>query len=363
MKRVFNKRVFSNILTPLIGFVVVIILGIIIMLLVGYDPIYAYGQLINGIFGTKLNFGTTLEKITPVLLSGLAFVIGMKSDFFNMGVEGQMSLGAITVAWLGVELDGKMPAAVVILICMLAAMLVASLYACIPAILKTYLNANEICTTILLNYVATLFSTYLCLYPLYGGSGVSQTASINKDYLLPYILKPSRANVGIFIAFAAVIAFALFFKKTTLGFSIQATGDNSLYAESMGVKTKRNVIVTVMMSGAVAGLAGCIEVLGVHGRFVNDFIGNIPLYGMLAALICGGNFIGLTVYSLLIGMLQSGSLGMERFTGMSEELINILIALFILFVTMDLKLNKKWSGKIKQTCKRVLRKRPKKGVE
>lgn len=361
MKKIFNKKMLSKIATPLIGFIVVLILGMIIMLLVGYDPIYAYKQLLNGIFGTRLNFGTTLEKITPVLLSGLAFVIGMKSDFFNMGVEGQMSLAAITVAWLGVELDGMMPAWIVILMCMLAAMLVAALYACIPALLKTYLNANEICTTILLNYVATLFSTYLCLYPLYGGSGVSQTAAINRDYLLTYILRPSRANIGIFIAAAAVVGFALFFKKTTLGFSIQATGDNRLYAESMGIKTKRNVVVTVMMSGAVAGLAGCIEVLGVHGRFVNGFIGSIPLYGMLAALICGGNFIGLTIYSVLIGMLQSGSLGMARFTGMSEEIINILIALFILFVTMDIKSNKKWSNKIKQLLKRTDNR--KKGVD
>lgn len=352
MRKIFNKTVLSKAVAPLASLVAVIILGIIIMLLVGYDPIYAYGQLLNGVFGTKLNFGTTLEKITPVLLSGLAFVIGMKSDFFNMGVEGQMSLGAITAAWLGVSLDGVVPAGVVVLTCMLAAMLAGALYAFIPAFLKTYLNANEICTTILLNYVASLFATYLCLYPLYGGSGVSQTALINKDYLLPYILKPSRANIGIFIAFAAVIVFAAFFNKTTLGFSIQATGDNSLYAESMGVKTKKNIIVTVMMSGAVAGLAGCIEVLGVHGRFVNDSIGNIPLYGMLAALICGGSFTGLTVYSLLIGMLQSGSLGMERFTGMSEEIINMLIALFILFVTLDLKLNKKWTDKIRKQFKR-----------
>lgn len=99
-----RKWKLNKITGPLFSIVLVLLIGVVIMLVVGYDPIYAYGQLIRGGFGTKLNFGTTLEKITPVLLSGLAFVIGMKGDFFNMGVEGQMTLAAITTAWLGVEL-------------------------------------------------------------------------------------------------------------------------------------------------------------------------------------------------------------------------------------------------------------------
>ena len=136
-----------------------------------------------------------------------------------------------------------------------------------------------------------------------------------------------------------------FFKRTRAGFFIQATGENAAYAESIGVKTKQSVIAAVVMSGAVAGLAGVIEVLGVHGRFVNAFAGNIPLYGMLAALISNGSFLSMTIYSTLIGVLQAGSLGMERFTGLSEELINILISMFILFVMMDMKLGK---GKKKQ---------------
>lgn len=335
-----RKWKLNKITGPLFSIVLVLLIGVVIMLVVGYDPIYAYGQLIRGGFGTKLNFGTTLEKITPVMLSGLAFVIGMKGDFFNMGVEGQMTLAAITTAWLGVELFGKIPAALVVIICFAASIGVAMLYALIPALLKAFLNANEICTTILLNYVATLFSTYLCLYPLYGGAGVQQTAKLDSSLLLKYILPPSRANVGIFIAFFAVIAFAFFFKRTRAGFFIQATGENAAYAESIGVKTRQSVIAAVVMSGAVAGLAGVIEVLGVHGRFVNAFAGNIPLYGMLAALISNGSFLSMTIYSTLIGVLQAGSLGMERFTGLSEELINILISMFILFVMMDMKLGK-----------------------
>ena len=219
-----RKWKLNKITGPLFSIVLVLLIGVVIMLVVGYDPIYAYGQLIRGGFGTKLNFGTTLEKITPVLLSGLAFVIGMKGDFFNMGVEGQMTLAAITTAWLGVELFGKMPAALVVIICFAASTGVAMLYALIPALLKAFLNANEICTTILLNYVATLFSTYLCLYPLYGGAGVQQTAKLDSSLLLKYILPPSRANVGIFIAFFAVIAFAFFFKRTRADSSFRPRG-------------------------------------------------------------------------------------------------------------------------------------------
>ncbi len=342
------KKILHKLTAPLVSIAVVLVIGVVIMLLVGYNPLYAYEQLIRGSFGTKLNFGTTLEKITPVLLSGLAFVIGMKGDFFNMGVEGQMTLAAITTAWLGVALFGKMPAFLVVIICFAASVAVAMLYALIPALLKAYLNANEICTTILLNYVATLFSTYLCLYPLYGGEGVQQTAKLDPSLQLKYILPPSRANVGIFAAFAVVLAFAFFFRKTKAGFFIQATGENAAYAESIGVKTHRSMIAAVLMSGAVAGLAGTIEVLGVHGRFVNAFAGNIPLFGMLAALISNGSFLSMSVYSVLIGVLQAGALGMQRFTGLSEELVNILISLFILFVMMNIrfKKGKRRKGKI-----------------
>ena len=112
------------------------------------------------------------------------------------------------------------------------------------------------------------------------------------------------------------------------------------------------MIAAVAMSGAVAGLAGVIEVLGVHGRFVNAFAGNIPLYGMLAALISNGSFLSMTVYSTLIGALQAGSLGMERFTGLSEELINILISMFILFVMMDIKFGKGKRKKLKLKLRR-----------
>lgn len=353
MNRQRATPLLANIKKPLSSIVLVFIIGTVIMLAVGYDPVYAYQKLFFGMFGTRLNFGTTLEKITPVLLCGLAFVIGMKGDFFNMGVEGQMSLAAITAAWLGVQLQGILAPICVMLVCIAAGILVAMLYALIPALLKCYLNANEICTTILLNYVATLFATYLCFYPLNAGQGTSQTIKIAENSLLPYILPPSRANIGLFVALAVVVGFSFFFRKTVSGLSIQATGENRVYAEGMGIKTKNRIIVAVLMSGAVAGLAGTVEVLGVHGRFVNGFIGSIPLYGMLAALIANGSFLGVTLYSMLIAALQAGSLGMERFTGLSEEIISILISLFILFATVDLQSKGSLRKTVKALCRRA----------
>ena len=207
----------ERIKNTLISICLVFIIGAVCMLLIGYNPAEAYRELLKGMFVGNLNIGTTLEKFTPVLLTGLAFVVSMKAGFMNMGVEGQLCLGAITAAWLGIELKGVFPGIVVTVICIAAGGLAGAAWSLIPALLRVCLNANEICTTILLNYVATLFTTYLCLYPLYGQEAVAQTAKIDNEILLSYFLKPSKANSGIIIAFVLLVGFALFsFSVSTL---------------------------------------------------------------------------------------------------------------------------------------------------
>ena len=325
----------ARIKNTLISICLVFIIGAVCMMLIGYNPAEAYRELLKGMFAGSLNMGTTLEKFTPVILTGLAFVVSMKAGFMNRGVEGQLSLGAITAAWLGIELQGIFPGTVVTLICIVAGGLAGAAWSLIPALLRVYLNANEICTTILLNYVATLFTTYLCLYPLYGQEAVAQTAKIDNEILLSYFLKPSKANSGIVIALILLVCFALFYKKTRLGFLIKSVGDNPGFSECIGINTKKYMIIAVLFSGMLGGIAGSIEILGVYTRFINGFSNNIALYGMLAALISGGSFLALPLYSFLIAALKAGALGMERFTGLPDSLIDILIVLFILFVTMN----------------------------
>ena len=321
-----------------ISVIVCMILSGIVIAIMGEDPIEAYVQLFRGAFVGNFNLGSTLEKFVPLLLTGLAFIVGAKVGVFNVGVEGELYLGAVTAAFVGYSVKG-LPSVLHITLCFAAAMAVGAAWAFIPAYLKAYFNVNEVCVTILMNYVAIYITSYLVNYPLSGHTGVSQTPTIEKSAALMRILKPSRANIGLFIAIGVCILVYFIIKKTKLGFKIRSTGANPFFSDYVGIKSKKMMITGMLISGAIGGLAGAIEVMGIYGVFLDNFSLNIAGDGMLAALIAKGSFAALPVLSLFIAALKSGSLGMERYTGVPKSLIDVLIAMFILLATMDTLFN------------------------
>ncbi len=311
-----------------------LIIGAIIMLAIGANPITGYTRLINGAFGSAFNFGSTLEKFVPLLLTSLAFMIGTRAGVFNMGVEGSLYLGALASSAVAIYLPKDLPGVIVIVLSMLAGSLVGGVWALIPALLKVHLRVNEVCSTILLNYVAIYLTTFMVLEPMHGGASSPQTLPILPQAVLKRILPPSRANIGIFIALLLLLAMWYFFHHTTTGYRINHTGDNPKFAETMGINPKKYIVIGMMLSGAVGGFAGSLEVLGIYGLFLSSFSNNIAFDGMLAALIANGSFVSLPIISMFIAALKVGALGMERFTSIPKSLIDIIIALFILFATM-----------------------------
>lgn len=309
------------------------------MLAIGANPIAGYGRLIYGAFGNAFNFGSTLEKFVPLLLTGLAFMIGTRAGVFNMGVEGSLYLGALSSAAVAIYLPKNLPGIIVIALSMLTGSLIGALWALIPALLKVYLRVNEVCSTILLNYVAIYFTTFMVLEPMHGGASSPQTLPILPQAVLTRILPPSRANTGIFIALVLLVVVWYFFKHTTIGYRLNQTGENPKFAQTMGINPNKYVIIGMMLSGAVGGLAGTLEVIGIYGFFLSSFSINTAFDGMLAALIANGSFVALPILSLFIAALKVGALGMERFTSIPKSLIDIIIALFILFATMKRLLN------------------------
>lgn len=306
----------------------------VILIFMGQNPINVYYQLFKSAFIGNFNLGTTIEKFVPLLLTGLAFIISSRVGIFNVGVEGELYLGAITAAVVGYSIKG-LPSIIHIALCFLFAMLVGSLWALIPGILKVYYKVNEVCVTILMNYVALNITSYLVSGPLSGKTDISQTKRIESTASLFRILRPSRANIGLFIAIAVCIFIYYIIKKTKIGFEITSTGLNPDFSDYVGIKSKKIMIRGMMLSGAVGGLAGAIEVMGIYGVFLDNFSANIAFDGMLAALIAKGNIIILPIFSLFIAALKTGSLGLERNTGIPKSLIDIIIALFILLVTME----------------------------
>lgn len=324
-----NKYV-NLLLTTLVS----ILIGAVIMLALGHNPIEAYFELFKGAFVGKLNFGTTLQKFVPLLLTAIAFAVSSRVGVFNVGVEGELYLGAIVAAWVGFTFT-NVPGPILILLCIAAAMLVGAAWAYIPGSLKAYLGVNEVCVTILMNYVAKYITSYLVNGPMSAKTGVPQTPAIANSAKLLQFMRPSQANTGLFIAIAVVIIVFWILSRTTLGYKYTSVGLNPMHAQYVGIDPKKTMINAMFLSGAIGGIAGALEVLGTYGYFLDNFSSGIAFDGMLAALIVKNDIKMVPFMAFFLAVLKSGALGMERYTGVPKSIVDTIIAIFIIFATME----------------------------
>ncbi|WP_125152002.1 ABC transporter permease [Clostridium rectalis] len=328
----------SKILKPIITVLIAFIIGGIIIAISGKNPFYAYAALFKGAFAGNGGFYNTLFSATPLIYTGIATAIAFRANIFNMGVEGQLYLGAFTAAYIGFFVTG-LPPILHVTLCIVAAAVVAGIFAAIPGLLKGYLNVDEMVVTIMLNYVATLFTGYLASYPFKAkGIGFSATEIIQKSAEIPRFSKLSQLNVSFIIALL-VVAFAyVLFKRTTLGLEIKSIGENRNFAEANGMNTSFKILIITIISGMIGGMAGAGEVLGVHHRFIANFSPGYGWDGMTIALLGKNNPVGVLIAALFFGVLKSGGSTMELVAGVPRSLISILQGLIIFFLAIDLAL-------------------------
>jgi simple sugar transport system permease protein len=309
-------------------------IGAAAIMLLGYDPVEAYYQLFRGAFVGKFNIGGVFERFVPLMLTALAFAVSAKVSVFNVGVEGELYLGAMAAAWAGYALTGLHPM-VHVPVCFALAMVVAGAWGAIPGALKAYWRVNEVCVTILMNYVAIFFTSYLVGNPFSARTSIPRTPSIEESAKLLRFLKPSRVNIGLFVAIGVLLLVWWVLYHTTWGFRLRHTGQNPDFSEYVGIPPKKVMVWGMILSGAIGGLAGAIEVMGIHGHFLDNFSPGIAFDGMLASLIAKNDIRMVPVLALFLAVLKTGALGMERFTGVPKTLIDTIIAVFILLAAME----------------------------
>ena len=320
-------------------------IGTLFIIGIGENPIDAYGALLKGAFSGKLRLGTTLAGFTPLLLTSIAFAVAAKAGAFNVGVEGEVFLGGITAAYIGVNWT-FLPKPFLYLACFLGAMAVAAAWAYIPAALKAYYGVNEVCTTILMNTVALYITSYLVSGPMSAGTANAQSLPVTVT--LHQFMKPSSANVGILIAIAVVLIVIYMLNKTSWGYKIRTVGLNPSHADYVGISSRRVFISAMMLSGMLGGIAGCIEVLGVHGYFLNNFATGLGSNGMLASLIVKNNMIFTPFMAFFLAVLKAGAMGMQQTTGVPKALVDTITAVFIIIATMETAFQFKQKRKLKK---------------
>ena len=317
---------------PLVAILISFLIGAIIMVATGYDPIAAYGALLRGAFGSPLAVGRTLLNATPLIFTGLAVAVAFRAGLFNIGGEGQFYIGAITAAVAGVYLGSL--GVVGMVLALVACVLTGFLWGAIPGLLKAYRGAHEVITTIMLNFVAILLATYLALKPFRTEGLVPGTEAIDLTARIPFIgFGLGRANYGFVFGLVAALLVYLFLWRTKRGFEIRAVGHSPGAASYAGMSIGVNTVLALAIGGAFAAMGGAIEVLGVYGKMSIPFVTGLGFTGIGVALLGRNHPVGVVLGAVLFGGLNAGAQEMQFSTDVPLQLANVVGAIILLLVT------------------------------
>lgn len=322
---------------PAVALLLGVVVAVLLIAITGVSPLRSLGVLISGGFGFSGKVWPifmTLGSSTPLILTGLAAMLCFKVGVFCIAQEGQYVFGAIMAAWLGASL--KLPPVIAVPFIMLASMAAGGLYGVIPAVLKVKLGVNEIISSIMLNNISTLVLEYMVAFPLRADAGQkAQSEVISKGYWLPQFIYGSRWGVSFLMAIALIVFFYFYIYKTRWGYEMRMVGENRRFADYGGIKSGNVIIRSLVISGAIAGLAGCMEVLGNYHRIMTGFSSGLGFDGLSVAMLGMSNPIGVVIVSfLLAGIRQGAQLGLQLSLQIPRELGGVLIAMVIFFVAI-----------------------------
>lgn len=322
-----------NILVPVVSVILGLLVGAVVMLVSGYDPIAGYSALWNGIFGDIYTIGETLRQITPYILAGLAVAFAFRTGLFNIGVEGQLIVGWFAAAYVGIAVD--LPKIIHLPLAIIAAAGAGALWGFIPGLLKARFKVHEVIVTIMMNYVALHTSNALIRTISDGGDNtgpIHPTASLRSEFL-ENMTDFSRLHLGIIIALAMVLVMWLILEKTTRGFELKSVGLNHHASDYAGMSVNKNIILAMSISGAFAGLGGAMEALGTFefASVKGGFTG-IGFDGIAVALLGANTPLGVIFGAALFGSLKYGATNMPNAAQIPEEIVSIIIAIIIFFV-------------------------------
>ena len=306
--------------------------GAILIALIGLDPVQAYLSLFEASLGSTNGLAETAIRTVPLALCGIGIALAFRAGVFNVGAEGQLYIGGIAAAWVGVQLAGQ--SQMLVLPTMgLAAALAGALWSGIAGVLKQRFRADELITTIMLNYIAIYFVGYLLHGPLQDPtSPLAQTIRLGTEARLPVILPASRLHAGILIVLVVALLAQVYLWRAVDGFRLRAVGQNARAALNAGINVKRLVWTGFLVCGALAGLAGFGEVAGVHRRMIENLSPGFGYTAIIVALLGQTNPLGVLAAAVLFAALQIGSTTMESAAGVPSALTTVIQALVVLFL-------------------------------
>jgi simple sugar transport system permease protein len=319
-----RKKFVSGVL----GIVVALGLGAVIMLIEGFNPITTYSALFSYSLGGFYPLTTTLRNSVPLILTGLSASIAFASGPVNLGQPGQLLIGALfaTVGGLYIHL----PAPLMIPLLIILAMIGGALWSGIAALMRRFFSMDEFITTLMLNMIADFFTYWAISYPFFDKTAYSpMTPQIDKAGWLPEF---GNFNTNILVMVLVFVAVWFIFTRFTAGYEWRLTGQNSIFARLGGCKIDKNYVTVMLLTGALAGLAGGLVVMAGPHRFLKGLGANYAWDGVMIAMVANNDLIGTLLYGLFFSSLQTGAVGMELITAVPSEFIQVLQSVIVLVI-------------------------------
>jgi general nucleoside transport system permease protein len=328
---------------PLLAVIAAFIIAALLILAVGDNPIYAYSLLFGSALSWPDGIGYTLFYATPLIFTGLAVLVAFRCGLLNIGAEGQLYIAAFATAWVGITLAQR-SAWLLLPLCFLAAIVAGGLWGAIPGILKARFGSHEVINTIMLNFIAVALASYFTQYHYkIPGDPIMETAPIGAGGHIVRLGKfipgfPERIplNLAFILALLCCLLVYLFLWRTKWGYELRSTGTNPSAAEYGGISVRKQIVIAMTISGALAGMVGINEVLGYRYRYYDGFSDNYGFTGIAVALLGRNHPVGVILAALLFAILQRGGIHVDGFSEhVTKDIVQVLQGIIILFVACE----------------------------
>ncbi len=324
-----ERSLTTSLSTSSLAVLIAVVVGGLIMLFSGENPLTAYGAMLDGAFGSRFALGETLSRAAPLAIVGYGTAVALRAGLITIGAQGQVVAGAIG-ALLTAQFFETAPSAVAIPAAAIGGALFGMAWVLIPAMLRAYFSVNEILSTLLFTEFAALLIEYLLNNPLKPPTAITPQSDPYPDNgILGLVIDGTRFHTGVFAAVIIGLAF-IWWVRSDRGFSYDLYGENPNLAQSLGISSNRVIINSLLISGATAGLVGWIQAAGLLQRVYVGIASDIGFFGLVVAFLGGATAGGVLVAALLFGALQAGGLAMQSSEGIPASLSDIIQALLLL---------------------------------
>ncbi|HEY77322.1 MAG TPA: ABC transporter permease [Thermoflexia bacterium] len=336
MTIVFEKRLTRSrramFLVPVLSLVLALVFGAMILLVFRVNPLEAYRVMVQGSLGSGYALSETLVKAIPLMLTGLGVAIAFRMLFWNIGAEGQLAMGGIAAAYIALFWADRLPGPLVLPTMFVAGVLAGAVWGLIPAFLRAALGVNEILTTLMMNYIAILLVEYLYLGPWRDpqGYGFPGTAQFPQVAWLPRLT--GRVHVGLIFALVAAVLVWFVLNRTRWGYEIQVIGENPRAARYSGINIGFNILLVMLLSGGLSGLAGMAEVAGISRRLYQGLTVGYGYTAIIVAWLANLNPWGILLVAFLMGALLVGGDQLQVALGLPAAVALVLQGAILFFV-------------------------------